>query len=160
MTKNEYAYILSFSEKERKMKKDESLDLYFYITGWICICLLAIFALVIHIFGRQILELVPPCAFHKITGFYCPGCGGTRAVFSLARGEIVRSFIFHPIVIYTLIVGGWFLISQSIQRITRNKIRIAMHFRPIYIWLALIIVLGNFFIKNALLLFCNIALLG
>ena len=136
------------------MKKDETLDLYFYITGWICIFLLALFALVIYIFGTQILELVPPCAFHKITGFYCPGCGGTRAVFSLARGE------FHPIVIYTLIVGGWFLISQSIQRISKNKICIAMHFRPIYIWLALIIVLGNFFIKNALLLFCNIALLG
>ena len=142
------------------MQTDKKLDKYFYITGWICIFLLALFALVIYIFGTQILELVPPCAFHKITGFYCPGCGGTRAVFSLARGEIVRSFIFHPIVIYTLIVGGWFLISQSIQRISKNKICIAMHISPIYIWLALIIVLGNFFIKNALLLFCNIALLG
>ena len=84
MTKNEYAYILSFSEKESKMKKDETLDLYFYITGWICIFLLALFALVIYIFGTQILELVPPCAFHKITGFYCPGCGGTRAAYGTA----------------------------------------------------------------------------
>ena len=99
------------------MKKDETLDLYFYITGWICIFLLALFALVIYIFGTQILELVPPCAFHKITGFYCPGCGGTRAVFSLARGEIVRSFIFHPIVIYTLIESPMVNFSPGINSV-------------------------------------------
>ena len=24
-----------------------------------------------------------PCIFHKITNLYCPGCGFTRAIFSL-----------------------------------------------------------------------------
>ena len=142
------------------MKPDKKVDTIWYIIGWVLLGVGALYFVFVKLTGIHISDIMLPCMLNVWTGWYCPGCGGTRAVFSLARGEIVRSFIFHPIVIYTLIVGGCFLISQSIQRITRNKIRIAMHFRPIYIWLALIIVLGNFFIKNALLLFCNIALLG
>ena len=33
-----------------------------------------------------------PCIFHKITGFYCPGCGATRCLLSLFRGNIVESY--------------------------------------------------------------------
>ena len=34
-----------------------------------------------------------PCLFHMMTGAYCPGCGGTRAVKSLLKGEILLSAI-------------------------------------------------------------------
>ena len=56
---------------------------------------------------RKILEFllsfVPPCAFHEFTGLYCPGCGGTRAVRFLVRGNIWKSFIYNPTVLYTVI---------------------------------------------------------
>ena len=29
----------------------------------------------------------PPCVFRKATGIYCPGCGSTRALQALARGD-------------------------------------------------------------------------
>ncbi len=29
-----------------------------------------------------------PCIFHKLTGLFCPGCGATRAVWSLTRGDL------------------------------------------------------------------------
>ena len=29
----------------------------------------------------------PPCTFHAATGLYCPGCGGTRALFSAMHGD-------------------------------------------------------------------------
>ena len=36
-----------------------------------------------------------PCIFHKITGFYCPGCGATRCLLSLFRGNIVESYNYN-----------------------------------------------------------------
>ena len=36
----------------------------------------------------QTTGLAIPCTIHKITGYYCPGCGMTRAVFLLLHGQI------------------------------------------------------------------------
>ena len=44
-----------------------------------------------------------PCLFHFITGLYCPGCGGTRAVRALLQGDVVKSFCYHPFVVYAVI---------------------------------------------------------
>lgn len=30
-----------------------------------------------------------PCPFHKLTGLYCPGCGGQRALHALLHGRFV-----------------------------------------------------------------------
>ncbi len=37
------------------------------------------------------------CLFHKFTGWDCPGCGLTRAVFSFFAGDWTLSFYFHPL---------------------------------------------------------------
>jgi hypothetical protein len=31
----------------------------------------------------------PPCLLKRLTGIDCPGCGGTRAVYSLLHGDVV-----------------------------------------------------------------------
>lgn len=33
----------------------------------------------------------PGCVFHQLTGLDCPGCGGTRAVLALARGDLLAA---------------------------------------------------------------------
>ena len=141
------------------MKTDETLDRYFYVTGWIIIAIASAIVIFIGINGTGILEKMPPCTLHEYTGFYGPGCGGTRAVFALFHGRLIRSFVFHPFVPYTAIVGGWFMISQTIERITMHKLHIGMHFRAIYMWIAIAIILVNCLVKNALILICGIHLL-
>ena len=113
------------------MQTDETIDRYFYITGWICIAIFAALAAVIGVCGTQILTKVPPCPLHAYTGYYCPGCGGTRATFALLHGHLIRSFVLHPFVPYTAVLGGWFMLSQTLQRISYGRLHIGMHFRVV-----------------------------
>ena len=51
----------------------------------------------------------PSCAFHKLTGLYCPGCGSTRALRRLLRGDLVGAFRYNPLLIVlspVLLFGG------------------------------------------------------
>lgn len=53
-----------------------------------------------------------PCLFHLLTGLYCPGCGGTRAVWYLLHGQILKSVQYHPLVLYMALVLGTELICR------------------------------------------------
>lgn len=78
---------------------------------------------------------------------------------ALLHGHLIRSFVLHPFVPYTAVLGGWFMLSQTLQRISRGRLHIGMHFRPLYMWLALAIIVLNCIVKNMLILFCGIHLL-
>ena len=88
------------------------------------------------------------------------GCGGTRAIHALLHGHIVRAFFYHPIVVYTAVFFGWFMLSQTIEKASRGRFAIGMHYRDIYLWIALAIVLLNWLVKNLVLAVFGIALLG
>lgn len=48
-----------------------------------------------------------PCWFNLLTGYLCPGCGGTRSFFSLMQGDLLASFkynAFVPIIIIFAII--------------------------------------------------------
>lgn len=38
-----------------------------------------------------------PCAFAQTTHLPCPGCGSTRAVFALARGDLLGALRMNPL---------------------------------------------------------------
>jgi hypothetical protein len=141
------------------MKADKELDPFFYRIGWIFLILGAIYAVARLGFGVGPLPKLPLCVFHTVTGYYCPGCGGSRAVAALFKGKLLRSLYYHPIVPYSAIVGGWFMLSQSVERLSRGKWKIGMHYRNIYLWLALALVILNCIIKNMILLFTGVALI-
>jgi len=39
----------------------------------------------------------PPCMFRAFTGWFCIGCGLTRALHALAHGDIARAFALNPL---------------------------------------------------------------
>lgn len=41
--------------------------------------------------GSKYAAWLPGCMFHKLTGLYCPGCGSTRALYSLLHGDLISS---------------------------------------------------------------------
>lgn len=47
--------------------------------------------------GGPAAVLLPPCYFHKVTGLDCPGCGLTRATYSLLHGRFGDAFRLNPL---------------------------------------------------------------
>ena len=101
---------------------------------------------------------VHPCIFHQVTGFYCPGCGGTRAVLALLKGNIIQSFLYHPIVVFTAVLFIWYGISHVLEWISRGKLKIGMRFRKGYLYAGFFIILINGLVRNFLLVQCGITL--
>ena len=101
-----------------------------------------------------------PCLFRAVTKIYCPGCGGTRAVYLLLTGHPVLSFLYHPIVLYTVFacvyIGARFAIDALIPPVGRKPFRLT----PVWLWVALAILLVSWGVKNFFLLALHIYLLA
>lgn len=52
--------------------------------------------------------IFPPCVLLHLTGLQCPGCGGTRALYSLLHGDVLGSLQMNPLVIagYLAVILG------------------------------------------------------
>ena len=62
-----------------------------------------------------------PCLFQLMTGLYCPGCGGTRAVKALLAGHPVLSFLYHPLVLCTAVTAAVFAVSWGLYFLTGKE---------------------------------------
>ena len=62
-----------------------------------------------------------PCSFRAVTGFYCPGCGGTHAVCALALGHLRESFLYHPFVPYTAACFLIFIIWNTAATVVSRR---------------------------------------
>lgn len=142
---------------EPRMSKKEEKSLY--ILGWILLGAAAVLAGVTKGFPMQKKIFSLPCIFWELTGYYCPGCGGTRACAALFRGEIVRSFLCHPVVVYTAVVFAWYMISHTIEYLTRGRLAVGMRYRDLYLYLAAAIILIQWVVRNLLKLVWGIDIL-
>ncbi len=61
------------------------------------------------------------CAFKRATGIYCPGCGITRACFALSKGDVIGSFLCHPIVLLALLLYAVFMIRTLVLLIQERR---------------------------------------
>ena len=109
-------------------------------------------------FLKKLIEIGTTCPFLALTGYYCPGCGGTRAVRSLLKGDLRMSIQYHPLVLYAVIV---FLMEVVIRRICRNGKHPINHRKRerVLVLIGAAIVLANWIFKNYMLAFRGIDLL-
>lgn len=98
-----------------------------------------------------------PCVLHRFTGLYCPGCGGTRAVNALLEGHLLQSLWYHPLVLYTVVIFGGFMLTQTLERIPFCHCK-GWRFHEWHLYGALVIIVINCILKNVLLIGFQITL--
>ena len=133
------------------MKKQETtLETQLYHWGWIVLITVAALIAGKRIFfpDFSISGQMPPCVFHRLTGYFCPGCGGTRSVTALLSGRFLVCAVDYPMVFYAVAVYFWFMFSQSVDRISHHRIPIGMKYRHAWIYASLVIVIIHFILKN------------
>lgn len=76
-------------------------------------------------------QFIPPCPWFTATGLRCPGCGVTRAVHFIMRGDIWTALSHNPLVVFVLPLtmywiyywgrvlwfGRWFTIKEPPSRV-------------------------------------------
>lgn len=136
--------------------KSEMLEEQLYRIGLV---FLVVGSVGIFIYMKILVPNLPPmpCVLHQLTGLYCPGCGGTRAVEALLHGRFLHSLWYHPLVLYTIIIFGGFMLTQTMERIPVLHFR-GWKFHEWYLYGALVIVVINFIVKNMLLICFHITL--
>ncbi len=90
------------------------------------------------------------CDVYRLTGFYCPGCGGTRSLMCLLSGDIAGAVYWHPFVPYVCILCGVFFVRYTLHLCFPKRIGLP----PLsdgWIKAGLMILLSQWMVKNILL---------
>ncbi len=86
------------------------------LTIFICSILLIIYKSIYLKFHIAI-----PCIFYEITGYYCPGCGVTRMIFSILNLNFYQAFRFNPLVFIFMPFICLLLIDYFIKVLKNRK---------------------------------------
>ena len=113
--------------------------LLFFLSAWL-----------IRIFQVDLHQAFPLCGFYRLTGYYCPGCGGTRALVALLHLHILQSLRCHPLILYTAVILGVFWVGKTLEIVIGRQQR-RIRLKPLYLYLALAVVLIQWILKNGLL---------
>lgn len=151
-------------EMNRKMRKFFcpfgfwTVEDVLYVMGWIVLLSGMCTGIFFLAAPRLAEKILLPCPVRLFTGMYCPGCGGTRALRYLLRGDVKNSLIHHPAVLYLVCAGGIFMLSQTASRLCRRHLW-AMRYRNIYLYILIALYALNFLWKNILLLLFHVRII-
>lgn len=111
----------------------------------IILCTIGILAIII--FLKY--DIGIPCIFFELTGLYCPGCGATRAVFSLIKLHPYQAFRYNALIIILLLPAVIYLLYRYVFK-GKKKI-------PNWIWYVLLIITVLFGILRNISFFSYLA---
>jgi hypothetical protein len=101
---------------------------------------------VLFFFNPSAYVFYPPCQFHTLTGLYCPGCGGTRAVYQLLHGRVLLALKDNALFVLALpalaVWGARFVVQKL-----RNQ-QTTFQLRPKMVWLFLVVALVFTVLRN------------
>lgn len=137
---------IDMDEKEKKLLSTEE---YLYRTGLAALPFFIIGAWLVTNWVVPRLPAAAECMFWKFWGIYCPGCGGTRAVLALLRGDFLLSAWYHPMVMYAVLMYAWFMLSHTLEKLHVPLIK-GMKFEVWIMYGMLVVLVLNCILKNVL----------
>ena len=87
----------------------------------------------------KIFHIYIPCIFHKVTKLYCPGCGVTRMLLEILRGNFYQAFRYNQLLFILLPVFIVYFIDYIYSNIKNKKSLLDK--TPSVVWYILIVVL-------------------
>lgn len=98
------------------------------------------------------------CVMHDFLHLYCPGCGGTRAVMLLVRGDVIGAMLSNPIVpCYAALYI--FLAVYAAVAILRDRDRI-IYWNTALTWIIAMLPIAVFIVRNVLLVVWGVDTIG
>lgn len=103
--------------------------------------LILISFLIIYFILSELLDVGIPCLFYEITGYYCPGCGITRLLFSLLKLDFYQAFRYNSLIFILIIITGiYWLVKFILKKFMNISIEIPNY--VYYILLVIVIIFG------------------
>lgn len=100
----------------------------------------------IYFFNPTTHGFYPVCQFHRLTGWNCPGCGATRAVYALLHGNVSTAIRDNALLICALaaltIRAIWFAVKKRTGRTTGD------FFPTKFLWPLLVVALVFTVLRN------------
>lgn len=90
-------------------------------------------------------SLLPPCPLHALTGWFCPGCGSTRALHALVHGDVVQALAMNPLLVVVLPLLAWMALSAAGLALPGRRTLMPIAANP-RIWL--VVLLGYWVLRN------------
>ncbi len=78
-------------------------------------------------FVRLFPALFTECACLRFFYLYCPGCGGTRAVGALLRGDVADSFLLNPLVPIAAVLFIYYDIRAALAICRKDPLAVNPH---------------------------------
>lgn len=107
------------------------------------ILIICLFIFIVYFYLNSIFGFSIPCYFHEITGYYCPGCGITRCLFSLLKLDLYKAFMYNQLV-FILLPFLLFLIGYKTYIYILDKPDKIIKNIPNIVWILLLIVVISF----------------
>ena len=77
--------------------------------------------LLIYILVGEKIKFYIPCPIKSLTGFYCPGCGITRMILSILKGDLYQAFRYNPLVFILMPFIIFYFLEINISKLYNKK---------------------------------------
>jgi len=109
----------------------------------------AVFAvgITLHFVDPVSFQFSPKCFFHSLTGYYCPGCGTARALFSLVHGDIAGAIGYNVLAVFSLPFLLYALVAETLRVFLRVKIK-TVFIPAVWLWILFIAIVAFWILRN------------
>jgi hypothetical protein len=88
---------------------------------------------VLFLFDPARYPIYPQCPLHKLTGWWCPGCGTLRAAHQLVHGHWAAAWRLNPLTVSLLPVALWLGLREVVWQFSGRRWP-GLVTRPIFGW--------------------------